>query len=173
MANDLIRKITPNGTTTTFAGSGNSGSSNGAGTLASFNSLSDIAIGSDGYLYVADAGNKLIRKISPNGLVTTFAGNGNVGSTNGIGTNASFNVPNGIAIDGSGNILIGDTGNNLIRKITSSGVVSTLAGTGAIGSFNGSLITTSFYHPAGITFDQSGNIYIADYGNHLIRKIIQ
>ena len=170
---NLIRKIAPNGTTTTFAGSGQSGSSNGAGTLASFYMLSDIAIGSDGYLYVADAGNNLIRKISPNGFVTTFAGNGNIGSTDGIGTNAFFNIPNGIAIDGSGNILIGDTGNNLIRKITSSGVVSTLAGTGAIGSFNGSLITTSFYHPVGITFDQSGNIYIADHRNHLIRKIIQ
>lgn len=171
--NKLIRKITPAGEVTTFAGSGTFGSTDGNGTSASFKSPMGIVIDASGNLYVADSRSNLIRKISPTGDVTTFAGSGAEGSTNGNGTLASFNAPEGIAIDASGNLYIADSENNLIRKINPAGDVTTLAGNGSLGADNGTAETASFGQPYSVALDASGNLYVADTYNNLIRKITQ
>ena len=156
---------------TTLAGTGSSGSANGTGTSSSF--YSPYGITTDGTnLYVADYGNHLIRKIViSTGAVTTVAGTGSSGSANGTGTSASFYNPEGITTDGT-NLYVTEFGNDLIRKIViSTGVVTTVAGTGSSGSANGTGTSSSFYSPYGITTDGT-NLYVADYGNHLIRKIV-
>ena len=169
--NNLIRKIDASGNVTTLAGSGASGSANGLGTAASFNFPAGIARDANGNLYVADLGNNLIRKIDTSGNVTTFAGSGVQGSANGQGTAASFNGPRGIVADGSGNLYVADSRGNLIRKIDVSGNVTTLAGAGAQGAANGQGTAASFNTPEGVAVDASGNVYVADTGNNLIRKI--
>ncbi len=167
--NAKIRKISPSGIVSTFAGSGNSAYTDGTGTAASFGGPRGMAITNTGIIYVCDLG--IIRKITSGAVVTTFAGSGANGSTNGTGTAASFNITTGAALDASGNIYIVDFNNNNIRKITPAGVVSTFAGSGANGSANGMGTAASFYRPNGIAIDNTGNIYIADEANHLIRKI--
>ncbi|MDP6772541.1 MAG: hypothetical protein QF704_17670, partial [Anaerolineales bacterium] len=122
---------------TTLAGSGSEGSANGTGTAASFKSPSGVAVDGSGNVYVADTWNHMIRKITSEGVVTTLAGSGSQGSANGTGTVASFSGPSGVAVDGSGNVYVADKDNHLIRKITSDGVVTTLAGSGSVGSDNG------------------------------------
>ena len=125
-------------------------------------------------IYVADVWNNIIRKITPSGLVSTFAGQAGVqGSADAtVGTNASFNNPFGLAIDSSNNLYVGDTGNNIIRKITPSGAVSTLAGSaGNAGSANGTGNMARFDFPFGIAVDTNGNMYVAEGSNEDIRKI--
>ena len=131
---------------TTLAGSGSSGSANGTGTAASFNYPWGVTVDGSGNVYVADAYNHLIRKITAAGVVTTLAGSGSQGSANGTGTAASFNGPNDIAVDGSGNVYVADAQNHLIRKITSAGVVTTFAGSGSQGSANGTGTELSLIH---------------------------
>ncbi|HSR98240.1 MAG TPA: hypothetical protein VLM79_14375, partial [Kofleriaceae bacterium] len=132
-----------------------------------------VAVDGTGNVYVADASNRTIRKITPAGAVTTFAGTpGTVGSADGTGAAASFYIPTGIAVDGAGNVYVTDTGNSNIRKITAEGAVSTLAGTaGLAGSADGVGSAARFNVPFGITVDGAGNAYVADQGNHTIRKI--
>jgi sugar lactone lactonase YvrE len=172
--NDTIRKVTPAGVVTTLAGTaGNAGNSDGTGPAASFNDPTGIGIDSGGNLYVADTINNTIRKITPAGVVSTFIGDAGVpGSINGTGTVARFKSPSAVAVDGSGNVYVADTGNYLVRMSTSAGVVTTLAGTaGSRGTADGSGSAARFYEPAGITVDGSGNVYVADTGNDTIRKI--
>jgi ATP-dependent protease HslVU (ClpYQ) peptidase subunit len=159
-------------TVTTFAGSGTSGSTDGTGTAASFNYPYGLGLDSSGNIFVADFGNNKIRKITSTGVVTTFAGSGSIGSTDATGTAASFNGPIGIGLDSSGNLFVGDSFNNKIRKITSAGVVTTFAGSGSAGSTDATGTSASFTWPSGIALDSSGNVYVADpNGNHKIRKI--
>jgi len=169
--NNLIRKITPAGVVTTFAGSGAYGSANGTGTGATFYNPQGISIDASGNMYVADTGNRVIRKITPAGVVTTLAGSGAYGSANGTGTAASFGVPNSTAVDSSGNVYVSDEGQNRIRKITPAGVVTTLAGSGTAGSANGTGTAASFSEPNGVAVDASGNVYVADTSGRIIRKI--
>jgi serine/threonine-protein kinase len=171
--NNVIRKITPGGTVTTFAGTGVRGATNGTAATATFNQPQAVAVDSSGNVYVADQGNNLIRKITSQGVVSTFAGNGTAGNTNATGTAASFNGPAGIAVDANGNVYIGDSKNNLIRKITKDGVVSTLTGTGAAGKVNGALNVAVFNGPQGVAVDGIGRVFVADTGNGLIRMITQ
>ncbi len=111
--------------------------------------------------------------IQTTGVVTTFAGSGAPGATNGTGTAASFNYPQGVAIDASGNVYVADQGNNQIRKITSAGKVTTLAGTLVAGSTNATAIGVSalFNGPTGVAVDAAGNVYVADFANNQIREI--
>lgn len=171
--NGLIRKITTTGVVTTLAGTvGSFGSVDGTGTSASFYTPMGLAVDAAGNIYVADEGNNKIRKITSAGVVTTLAGSGSLGSADGTGTGASFRHPNGVAVDASSNIYVSDTGNHLIRKITSAGVVTTLAGmVGVSGSADGNGSSASFYSPMGITVDASGNLYVADMGNNKVRQV--
>jgi sugar lactone lactonase YvrE len=169
--NNKIRKITPAGVVSTFAGSGAQGHINGPGTVASFTSPSGLALDASGYLYVADAGSYMIRKITPAGAVTTLAGNIYGGSADGAGGAASFNYPTGVATDALGNVYVADRFNNKIRKITAAGVVTTVAGSGLQGAADGAGAAASFFYPTGVAIDASGNIYVTDMYNNNIRKI--
>jgi len=173
--NHTIRVITTSGTVTTLAGlAGAPGSTNGAGSAARFSQPSGIAVDFSGTVYVADTGNHVIRKIS-SGVVTTFAGTvGTPGLLDGTGTAALFRAPAGLAIDQGGNLYVADSQNNVIRRITSGGVVTTVAGspTGVAGSANGTGTAALFSRPLGVAVDNVANIYVADAGNHLIRKIL-
>ena len=169
--NYKIRKITPAGAVMTLAGSGVYGDADGTGTAASFSYPRGVAVDSIWNVYIADSSNHKIRKITPAGVVTTLAGSGVLGSANGAGTAASFNYPSGVAVDSTGNIYVADSSNNKIRKITPAGVVTTLAGSGVSDSEDGTGTTASFAYPRGIAVDSSGNVYVADSGNHKIRKI--
>ena len=128
-----------------------------------------IAVGADGTIYVSDAGeSNRIRKLAPDGNFTTFAG-GNEGYAD--GSPAAFNTPSGLAIDNVGNLLVADTGNNRIRKITPAGVVSTVAGDGTAGYVDGPAASAQFNGPVGVSVDQHATIYVADTYNDRIRRI--
>jgi RHS repeat-associated protein len=163
--------VSPAGQTSTFAGTGSAGSTNGTGTSASFNQPLGATVDPLGNIYVAEGISHLIRKITPAGVVTTFAGSGSQGFMNGTGTGASFYHPAGLASDASGNIYVADEDNNMIRKISPAGVVTTFAGSGAQGSADGAAGSASFYFPCGVAVDGSGNVYVADAFNNKIRKI--
>ena len=173
--NHRIRKITPASDVTTVAGSGTATFADGTGAAASFCFPEGVAVDSSGNLYVADAYNHLIRKITPAGVVTTLAGSSSSGYADGTGVAASFNQPHGVATDSFGNIYIGDYYNHRIRQVSPAGVVTTLAGnvTGiGNGAFaDGTGAAASFNSPFGVAVDSSGNVYVADYGNNRIRKI--
>ncbi len=173
-ANSTIRKITPAGVVTTLAGAaGVFGSADGTGAAARFNSPFGVATDSAGNVYVADAFNSTIRKITPAGVVTTLAGAAGVfGSADGTGAAASFNFPQGVATDSTGNVYVADTVNSTIRKITPAGVVTTLAGTaGVSGSADGTGAAARFNRSQGVATDGAGNVYVADTNNSIIRKI--
>jgi streptogramin lyase len=161
--NHAIRKVTQSGVVTTFAGlpgPGNFGSTDGAGTAARFNQPFGIAVDADGYVYIGDLGNETIRKITPDGVVSTLAGTpGIIGSNNGTGAAAQFHNSLGVAVDSNKNVYVTDANNNLIRKITPDGVVTTLAGeAGVSGSSDGTGSSARFYVPQFITIDLAGNL---------------
>ncbi len=171
--NHTIRKITSDGVATTVAGvRGSSGSTDGPAASARFLYPSGVAVAADGTLYVAD-GNNTIRKITPDGTVSTLAGRaGFSGSTDGAGSNARFDDPTDVAVDSAGNVYVTDFSNFTIRKVTPAGVVSTLAGLAkATGSTDGTGAEARFFDPRGLCIDSTGNLYIADRFNHLVRKI--
>jgi hypothetical protein len=152
---------------------GQSGSVDGTGAAARFNLPTGITCNAQGDLYVSDLGSHLIRKITAAGVVTTLAGQASVsGSTDGSGTAALFFKPAGLAIDSTGNIYVADMGNSTLRKISASGVVSTLAGLPTIdGLMDGTGSNAWFAEPQGLTLDSAGNIYVADTANAVLRKV--
>jgi len=166
--NHKIRKITPQGFVTTFAGS-TQGFANGIGSTAKFDTPYGIAIDAQGNVYVADQGNHKIRKITPQGAVSTYAGS-TLGFTNGGATTAQFNEPTGIVVDAQGNVYVADQSNHKIRKISSALFVSTIAGT-TNGFSEGAGNVAQFSYPTAVAIDTQGNLYVADYSNEKIRKI--
>lgn len=176
--NNKIRKVTSAGTVTTLAGSGAPSEIDGTGAGATFNGPDGIAYDGAGNLYVADAiGNKIRKIVIATGVVTTYAGSGAPGHANGATLlTSSFNAPDGLTFDSSGNLYIADFSNNSIRKISSGGVITTLAGGGASGTQSGSAAGTGtaglFNQPIDLVADNSGNLLVADYGNNLIREIV-
>ena len=163
-----IRKITLDGVVTTLAG-GSEGFSDGTGPAASFNTPSGLALDSEGNLFVADTGNNRIRKVTPDGQVSTVAGDGTAGYVDGPAAQARFNGPIGVAVDSRGNIYVADTYNDRIRLITKDGRVSTLAGgaTPGYADGNGALFDT----PCGVVVMSDGSVIVADTGNDRLRKI--
>jgi len=197
-SNNRIRKITETEkedddgnkiktwTVSTIAGSSNvNGYQDGVGTEARFNRPSGVAVDSSGIVYVADTHNNRIRKITEDGgtwTVKTIAG-GAMGYQDGVGTAARFKTPQGMAVDLSGNVYVGDTNNNRIRKMTETEKVDadgnkikiwkteTIAGSGTVGHQNGVGTAAQFYNPNGVAVDSSGNVYVADTDNHRVRKV--
>jgi sugar lactone lactonase YvrE len=175
--NHRIRLIRPDGTVSTLAGSTErgyvAGYADGPAGQAKFNGPRGVAVDAKGNVYVADTGNHCIRVISPAGQVTTLAGGRQPGYADGQGDQARFNYPTDIAIDATGNSYVADTANHAIRKITPAGLVSTVAGNGTPGDADGSPKAAQFRAPEGIAVDSQGNVYVADTGNHRIRKIVR
>ena len=164
-----IRKISPDGTVTTLAG-GREGFADGVGPAASFNTPSALALGSGGNLFVADTGNNRIRKITPDGHVSTVAGDGSAGYVDGPVDKAQFNGPIGLAVSEGGDIYVADTYNDVIRRITTEGQVTTIAGAGNPGYADGEQKAARFDTPCGIVI-VNNTLIVADTGNDLLRRV--
>jgi sugar lactone lactonase YvrE len=161
----------------TIAGNGKAGytGNSGAATNAALNGPTDTAVDASGNIFIADSANDVIRKITAAGIISTYAGNGTAGY-GGDGASAivaELNGPSGVAIDSSGNLYIADTGNNRIRKVTTAGIISTYAGNGtaSYAGDGGAATSSTLNGPAGMTFDSSGNLYISEINNNVIRKV--
>lgn len=168
--NQVIRKISSDGKVSDFAGS-HAGFTDGPGQQAAFRTPSGLAWDQNGNLYVADTGNHAIRKISPDGIVSTLAGNGEAGNQDGKGSQARFNGPIGVASDHLGNIYVADTYNDSIRKITPDGIVTTLAGGQRHGYQDGAAAAALFDTPCSLVVNSKQEVIVADTRNHAIRKI--
>jgi sugar lactone lactonase YvrE/phosphodiesterase/alkaline phosphatase D-like protein len=180
MSNNRIRKVdATTGKITTVAGSGTRGFSGDGGmaTAARLNTPSGVSVDSSGNIYIADHNNHRIRKVDvATGIITTVAGNGSAGYSGdgAIATAASLNTPNEVNLDSSGNIYIADWNNHVIRKVdVTTGIITTVAGNGSAGFSGDDIAATSasLYHPADVSFDSAGNMYIADEFNHRIRMV--
>jgi DNA-binding beta-propeller fold protein YncE len=131
-----------------------------------------MVVDAQGNVYISDTFNNRIRKMAPDGTVTTFAGDGNAGYVDGPAASAEFYAPQGLTFDASGNLFVADYGNNVIRKIATDGTVSTYAGNGVAAFVDGKAIgVAAFNGPAGLAFDSKGNLFVADENNNMIRKI--
>ena len=173
--NNTIRKVTSSGVVTTLAGlAGSSGSTDGTGSAARFGQPIGASVDTAGNVFVADTYNDTIRKVTSVGVVTTLAGSaGSSGSTDGTGSAARFSLPYGVAVDTAGNVFVADNANHTIRKITSAGVVTTLAGlAGSNGSTDGTGSAARFSSPLGVAVDTAGNVFVADSSNDTIRSSI-
>jgi sugar lactone lactonase YvrE len=164
-----IRKIAPDGSVTTLAGN-LEGYADGAGQQAAFNTPSGLALDSNGNLFVADTGNNRIRKVTPQGVVSTVAGDGTAGYADGPATQARFDSPIGIAVDAEGIVYVADSYNDRIRKITADGNVITVAGAG-LGYADGPSVSALFDTPCGLVVAGDGSLIIADTGNQQMRKV--
>jgi hypothetical protein len=172
--NALIRKISPLGEVTTIAGkAGVNGFADGQGTNAIFSNPTGIAVDSFTNLYVADFLNSIIRKITPDGTVSTFAGQAGINdSVDATGGAARFYFPAGVAVDTNGNVYVADSVNQTIRKITPSQVVTTMAGfPRSFGSVDATGSAARFHNPEDVAVDNLGNVYVADNVNQTVRKV--
>lgn len=167
--NHRIRKISPGGEVTTLAGSA-AGFADGVGAAARFQSPEGVAVDSAGNVYVGDTGNYRIRKISPGGEVTTLAGS-TMGYSDGTGTAAMFGRPARINVDAAGNVYVAESTFNMIRRVTPAGEVTTVAGAFTAGSDDGPVASARFTGPYAADVDAAGNIYVAEWGGHRIRRI--
>jgi DNA-binding beta-propeller fold protein YncE len=167
---DLVRAISTDGRVRTVAGNGQ-GFADGTGQAARFSTPSGIAVDSAGILYVADTGNNAIRRITPDGVTTTLAGDGLAGYRDGPGAQARFNGPVGVDVDPGGRVIVADTYNDRVRAIAADGTVSTIAGSGLPGAIDGLAVHSQFDTPCGVVIDPSGRIHVADTGSGLLRMI--
>jgi streptogramin lyase len=166
-----ILKISPQGRISILAG-GDWGHADGAGAQARFADLhgGSLAAGPDGRLYLTDDG-RYVRRITRDGVVSTLAGGATVGFEEGPGGKARFNQAMGLVVDGAGNVLVADSGNHRIRQITTSGQVSTLAGSGAKGSEDGFATRATFTEPTGLALGPRGEVYVLEAGKARVRKV--
>ncbi|HEX8616085.1 MAG TPA: SMP-30/gluconolactonase/LRE family protein, partial [Thermoanaerobaculia bacterium] len=170
--NHQLKIIQPNGAVSILAGSGVPGLRDGDGQSAQFKAPRGLVLdAAQNVLYVADSANHAIRRVSLTGTVTTLAGSGRPGLKDGRGGAAELKEPGGIAIDGSGAIYVADTKNNVIRRVTTDGTVTTFAGTGRDGFADGAAHAARFAEPEAIAASPAGVLYIADTRNHRVRKI--
>ena len=175
--NSVVRKISTTGNITTIAGDGTLGygGDGGAATAGILNYPSGVAVDGAGNVYIADAYNDRIRKVNTSGIISTYAGDGSIGYSGdgGQATDAKLDLPTGIALDASGNLFITEEGNNVVRKVSSSSVITTIAGAGTAGysGDGGPATAAEFYSPRGVAVDASGNLFISDAGNSVVRKI--
>ncbi len=159
--------------TTLNPGDGSPGYANGPLAGAKFNDPAGLVFDAQGNLFVADSRNHVIRKVAVDGAVSLLAGTvGEAGFANGSGTGVKFDTPFGVAIAGDGSLLVADTGNHMLRRVTITGAVTTYAGlAGTPGNTNGTLVEARFRSPLGLKRDAAGNVWVADSGNHTIRRI--
>ena len=185
--NNRVRRVGPDGVITTIAGTGQEGFSGDGGpaTQARLNVPSDVAVDAQGNVYIADSNNHRIRRVGPNGVITTIAGTGPVGGGEGRfsgdgrpATQARLNSPAGVVVDAQGNVYIADSDNHRIRRVGLDGIITTIAGSGDTGfgkggySGDGGPATQARLNsPDGMVVDAQGNIYIADTYNHRIRRV--
>ncbi len=176
--NNVVRKINPLGIITTFAGTdtaGYSGDGQGAAS-ARLNRPCAVATDAAGNVYIADEGNNVIRIVNKiSGFINTYAGNNIAGYSgdNGAADSASLNDPQGIAVDGAGNLYIADAGNHVVREVNVAGTISTIAGNGTLGysGDGGAATDAALSSPSGVAVDPAGNVYIADINNNVVRKV--
>ena len=175
--NDRIRKVDSAGTITTIAGTGERrfGGDGGPAIQAQLDAPSGVVVDGAGNLYIADRANHRIRKVDSTGTITTIAGTGErgFGGDGGPATQARLNYPYGVAVDGAGNLYIADLANHRIRKVDSTGTITTFAGTGerGFGGDGGPASQAQLNFPTGVAVDEAGNLYIADWSNARIRKV--
>ncbi|MBF8306025.1 MAG: repeat containing protein, partial [Acidobacteria bacterium] len=175
--NDMVVKIAPSGVLRVVAGNGLQGFSGDGGpaTSASLNSPRRLTVDAAGNLYIADAQNNRIRRVSPDGIINTVVGNGNGGFSGdgGPALSASLSVPRSVAVDAAGNLYIADGDNHRIRRVTPGGVITTVAGNGAaaFAGDGGPATSASFNLPNDVAVDAAGNLYVADVNNHRIRRV--
>ena len=174
MDNDAVAKVTPSGMLSIVAG-GSQGNTPipGPAIKSPLAGPSGVAVDSQGNLYIADAFSNMVVKVSPAGVLSIVTGNGKEGApTSGLAIKTLLNRPKGVAVDGHGNIFIADSGNSVVEKVSSSGVLSIAAGNGRAGSPTPGLAThSSLNAPSGVTIDDRGNLYIADQGNRAVEKV--
>lgn len=172
-----VRKVTPSGTITTLAGTGVAGYSGDGGpaTSAKLNGPYRVTVDLAGNVYIPDSANGVVRKVSPNGIITTVVGNGNIGDSGdgGLATSATLNYPEAVAFDSAGDYYVADEGANVVRFVNTSGIISTAVGTG-VGSYTGDggpANKATLDGPVGVAVDPAGDLYISDQGNNVIRKV--
>ena len=174
--NYRVRRVSPGGTITTFAGTGTGGFSGdgGAATSARLNAPIAIAVDGQGNVYIADFNNARVRKVNPTGTITTFAGTGVPGFSGdgGPATSARLYAPHGVAVDGQGNVYIADSYNQRVRKVNPAGTITTIAGTGrpGVSGDGGPATSATMTYPRGVAADAQGNVYIFD-GSTRVRKV--
>jgi len=175
--NQRIREVTPAGVISTVAGNGTAGygGDGGAATSAELDYPTSVVLDGSGNLYISDTGNNRIRKVTAAGVISTYAGNGTAGyfGDGGAATSAEISNARGVALDNSGNLYIADLNNMRVRKVTPSGVISTVAGNGTQGysGDGGAATSAELNQPIGVALDTSGGLYIADSFNNRIRKV--
>jgi trimeric autotransporter adhesin len=175
--NNRVRKHAPGGNVSTYAGNGNAAyfGDGGQATSASINAPEGLALDAAGNLYIADTNDNAIRKVTPDGLITTIAGNGLTGfaGDGGLATRAQLNRPRAVAVDSAGNVYVADTGNHRVRRVDTAGNIATIAGNGATDFLpdDSAGINSSLSDPRGVAVDSEGNVYISDTGHNRVRKL--
>jgi uncharacterized protein (TIGR03437 family) len=173
----VIRKVAPDGKITTVAGRGSQGSAgdNALATTAALNNPQGVAVDARGNLYISDTDNHRVRKVAADGIITTVAGTGEAGfrGDNQPATMAGLDHPKGLGVDADGTLFISDSSNHRVRKVSTAGVITTVAGTGVpgFGGDGGPAVRAQFQFPAGLALGAAGNLYVAEPDNHRIRRI--